>query len=57
MAENELEVVVPPLTASNPVDQALTWVGFRTGGNCNRIRDEGGLEVFDNVFGLNERDI
>ena len=57
MAENELEVVVPPPTASNPVDQALTWVGFRTGGNCNRIRDEGGLEVFDNVFGLNERDI
>ena len=52
MAENVPAVVVPPLPARYPVDQALTWIGFGAEGNSNNIRSEGGLEAFDNFVGL-----
>ena len=57
MAANVPAVVVPPPPARNPVDQALAWIGFGTEGNHNSIRDEGGLEAFDDFIGLNKRDI
>ena len=57
MEENVPPVVVPPPPARNPVDQALAWIGFGTEGNHNSIRDEGGLEAFDDFIGLNKRDI
>ena len=57
MAANVPEIVVPPPPTSNSVDQALAWIGFCTQGNHNRIRDEGGLEAFDNFVGLNVSDI
>ena len=57
MAENVPEVVVPPLPARKPVDQALAWIGFDTEGNYNRICNKGGMEAFDNFVGLNESNI
>ena len=57
MAENVLAVVVPPPPASKLVDQSLAWIGFGNEGNCNNIRDEGGLEAFDNFVGLTVIDI
>ena len=52
MAENLPEVVVPPPPARNPIDQSLAWFGFGTEGNRNNIRNEGGLEEFDDFVGL-----
>ena len=49
--------MVPPLPASNPVEQAISWIGFGTESNRNRIRFEGGLEVFNGFVGLTESDI
>ena len=57
MAENLPEVVVLPPPASNPFDQYLAWIGFGMEGNHNSIRNEGGLEAFDNFVGLTENDI
>ena len=57
MAANVLAVVVPPLPARNPFDQALAWIGFGAEGNRNDIRDEGGLMAFDNFVGLTVRNI
>ena len=50
-------VVVSPPPARNPVDQALAWIGFGMEVKLNRIRDEGGLESFDDLVGLTESDI
>ena len=52
MSTNVLEVMVPPPPARNPIDQALAWIGFGTEGNHNNIRNEGGLEEFDDFVGL-----
>ena len=57
MAENVLAVMVPPLPARNPVDQALEWIGFGMEGNHNSIRNEGGMRAFDNFVGLTVSDI
>ena len=57
MEENVTAVVVPPPPTRNPVEKALAWIGFDMEGNCNRIRDEGGLEAFDKCFGLIVSDI
>ena len=57
MAENLPALVVPPQPGRNPVDQALTWIGFGTEGKCNIIRNEVGLEAFDDFVGLTESNI
>ena len=57
MAENVLAVVVPLPPASNQVDQYLAWIGSVTEGNRNNIRDEVGLEAFNNFVGLAVSDI
>ena len=57
MAENVLAVVFPPPPARNPADQALTWIGFGTEGNHNIIRNEGGLDTFDDFVSLTESNI
>ena len=57
MAENVAAVVVPPPTARNPVDQALSWIRFGTEGNRNSICDEGGLVAFDDFIGSTESNI
>ena len=50
MAANVLAVVVHQPPASNTVYQSLTWIEFGTDCNCNNIRDEGGLEAFNNFL-------
>ena len=57
MASNVPEFVVPPPPARNPVDQALVWIGFGTEVNRNKIRNEGGLDAFNNFVGLTVRNI
>ena len=52
MAANLQVVVVPPTPARNLVDQSIAWIGFGTEVNRNNIRDEGGLEAFDDFFGF-----
>ena len=50
MAANVLVVVVHPPPASNTVDQSLVWIEFGTDCKCINIRDEGGLEAFNNFL-------
>ena len=57
MESNVPVIVVPPLPARNPVDQALGLIGFSTEGNRNSIRVEGRLEAFGDLVGLTERNI
>ena len=52
MAENVPAVIVPPSPDRNPVYQDLVWNRFTTEGNCNSIRDEGGLEAVGDFVGL-----
>ena len=52
MAKNVPAVVPPPPPTKNLVDQYLAWIGFVNEGNRNKICDEGGLEAFDEYFGL-----
>ena len=44
--------MVPPPHARNLVDQPLAWIRFGIEGSSKNIRDEGGLEEFDDFFGL-----
>ena len=50
-------VVMPQNPNSNPADQALAYIGFGTEGNRNNIRDEVGLEAFNNFVSLTMRNI
>ena len=44
--------MVPPPPSRNLVDQALEWIVFVMDGYRNSIRDEGGLEAFDDFVGI-----
>ena len=57
MEENVPELVVPLPPARNLVDQALAWIGLGMEVNHNIIRDEVGLEEFNNFIDLTENNI
>ena len=52
MAENIPTVVVSQLPTRNLFNQALSWIVFFAAGNCNNIRNEGGLGEFENSVDL-----